>query len=136
MKKSLMITIALSAFLIIGCAAGPNPLVASNDVAGFWKGLWHGFIILFSFIISLFNDNVTIYEVNNNGGWYNFGFLFGAMMFWGGGGNKACQTGKSQKHGGVMAEVKEEIRKEIRKEIEKEFQKAEEAQEESKNSET
>jgi hypothetical protein len=25
----------------------------------------------------LFNDNVNIYEVHNNGNWYNFGFMLG-----------------------------------------------------------
>ncbi|MDA3937638.1 MAG: hypothetical protein PF636_12455, partial [Actinomycetota bacterium] len=60
-------------------------------VAGFWLGLWHGFIVLFTFLISLFRDNVTIYEVSNNGGWYNFGYLLGVMMFWGGGGGGAAR---------------------------------------------
>lgn len=44
---------------------------------GFWGGLWHGLITPFSFIGSLFWDDVTVYAVNNNGGWYNFGFLLG-----------------------------------------------------------
>ncbi|MBC8401286.1 MAG: hypothetical protein H8E14_07340 [Candidatus Marinimicrobia bacterium] len=73
--------------LLAACAAGPNDLVNSagtRTVAGFWKGLWHGFISLFTFIISLFKDNVNIYEVHNNGGWYNFGFILGVMMFFGG----------------------------------------------------
>jgi len=28
--------------------------------------------------VSLFNPDVGIYEYNNNGGWYNFGFVLGA----------------------------------------------------------
>ena len=44
---------------------------------GFWGGLWHGFIILFSFIGSLFSDNIVVYAVNNNGGWYDFGYFLG-----------------------------------------------------------
>jgi hypothetical protein len=31
--------------------------------AGFWLGLWHGIICPVTFLISLFNDNVNIYEV-------------------------------------------------------------------------
>ena len=31
-----------------------------------------------TFIVSLFNPDVGIYESNNNGGWYNFGFVIGA----------------------------------------------------------
>ncbi|UCG53846.1 MAG: hypothetical protein JSW58_15830 [Candidatus Latescibacterota bacterium] len=80
---------ALTLVMMIGCTAGPNQLVDSpNDagrVAGFWHGLWHGFIVLFTFVISLFSDNVRIYEVHNSGNWYNLGFLLGVMIFFGGG---------------------------------------------------
>jgi hypothetical protein len=31
----------------------------------------------FSFLVSLFDDNVAVYAVYNNGGWYNFGFVLG-----------------------------------------------------------
>ena len=48
-----------------------------------------GFIVLFTFIISLFNDNVAVYDVHNSGGWYNFGFLLGVMFFFGGSGGGA-----------------------------------------------
>jgi hypothetical protein len=42
-------------------------------------------ILPFTFLVSLFSDKVSIYEVHNNGGWYNFGFLLGAGIVWGGG---------------------------------------------------
>lgn len=86
-RSTLLIKIALL-LLLSGCAAGPNEMINTDitegGIAGFWQGLWHGFIALFTFIISLFNDNVSIYEVHNNSGWYNCGFIFGAMMFFGG----------------------------------------------------
>jgi hypothetical protein len=31
-----------------------------------------------------------MYEVHNNGGWYNFGFLLGMMILLGGGGGGAA----------------------------------------------
>ena len=43
-------------------------------------GLWHGIITPVTFVISLFNENVNIYEVHNNGNWYNFGFVFGLSI--------------------------------------------------------
>lgn len=52
---------------------------------GFFAGLLHGFIAPFSFVVSLFMDNVAIYEINNNGGWYDFGFCIGAGILFGGG---------------------------------------------------
>jgi hypothetical protein len=45
--------------------------------AGFWAGLWHGSIAPVAFIVSLFKPEVGIYETNNNGAWYNFGFILG-----------------------------------------------------------
>ena len=43
----------------------------------FLNGLWHGLILPISFIGSLFNEDIVVYAVNNNGGWYDFGFLLG-----------------------------------------------------------
>jgi len=36
--------------------------------------------------MSLFTDNVNLYEVHNDGNWYDFGFVLGAGMHFGGGG--------------------------------------------------
>ena len=88
----------LTAMLLAACAAGPNELVGSpgpeGGVAGFWLGLWHGFISFFSFIVSLFNDHVGIYEVHNNGAWYDFGFIVGVTSFFGGGGGGASRRSR------------------------------------------
>ena len=60
--------------------AGPAPRRHTSveaSGAGFWLGFWHGIIIPVTFVISLFNDNVSIYDVHNNGNWYDFGFMLG-----------------------------------------------------------
>jgi hypothetical protein len=72
-----------SALLVAGCAHQPAPSV--EDAPGFLLGLLHGFVIMFSFIGSLFTD-VRIYAYPNSGGWYDLGFLLGAAMFLGGSG--------------------------------------------------
>jgi hypothetical protein len=80
MNKRLLLVGLVVAFALAGCA-GPNPLVVmvrQHGVAGFWTGLWHGMICPIVFFISLFNREVNIYEVHNNGNWYNFGFIVGA----------------------------------------------------------
>jgi len=92
MSKSRMTFIALAAagvLLVAGCAPGPNTLAQVNtpDPAGFWLGLWQGAISPITFLISLFNDNVNIYEVYNNGNWYNFGFMIGVSVAFGGAGS-------------------------------------------------
>ena len=97
MKKIILILVIVSlAFALGACTAGPNTLRNTPDedgeVAGFWKGLWHGIIAPVTFIISLFNKGVTVFEVHNNGGWYSFGFLLGASMTVGGSsGGAACR---------------------------------------------
>lgn len=50
-------------------------------VYGFWNGLWHGLVSIITFIGSLFNDDITVYAFNNNGAWYNLGFLLGVGGF-------------------------------------------------------
>jgi hypothetical protein len=45
---------------------------------GFFGGLWHGFIAPFDFIGMLFNNEITMYAQNNNGGLYALGFLLGS----------------------------------------------------------
>ena len=89
-KRLLLLWIAILSILVLaGCAAGTNPTVDVPDVdgksAGFWSGLWHGIISPVTFLISLFTDNVNIYEVYNSGNWYDFGFMFGICIILGGG---------------------------------------------------
>jgi hypothetical protein len=90
-RKTTLTALLLILAIHIACAAGPNVLTgtpaADGSIAGFWIGLWHGVILPFSFIVSLLNHAVHIYEVHNNGGWYNFGFVIGVAIVFGGGGN-------------------------------------------------
>jgi hypothetical protein len=75
--------IAIGALMLQSCATQPPPEIANPP--GFLSGLLHGFLILFSFIASVFTD-YRIYAFPNSGGWYDFGYLLGAMAFLGGGG--------------------------------------------------
>ena len=51
--------------------------------AGFWAGVWHGSMAPITFIISLFKHGVRVYETQNVGLWYDFGFVIGAAMAFG-----------------------------------------------------
>jgi hypothetical protein len=84
------------ALMLSACAAGPNELVDTGpDPAGFWLGLWQGFISPITFLISLFTSEVNIYEVQNNGNWYDFGFMLGvAAAFGGGAGGGSASAGR------------------------------------------
>ena len=85
MKKSVILLFLLfgAIFFLTSCAT--HSLTELVDPPGFLKGLLHGFIILFSFVGSLFTD-YTMYAFPNSGGWYDFGFILGVMIFFGGGG--------------------------------------------------
>lgn len=88
-KNAFLLLVLLAIFLLASCAPGPNRLTktanSEGHVAGFWLGLWHGLIAPITFLVSLFSDKVSLYEVYNNGGWYNFGFVLGAGLFLSGG---------------------------------------------------
>ena len=87
-RRSFWLVVVAMGLLVAACAAGANPEVGSpdveGDVAGFWLGLWHGVIAPITLVISLFSDTVNVYDVHNNGNWYDFGFVFGAVAIAGG----------------------------------------------------
>ncbi len=70
--------------------AGPNSKYQQPGArpAGFWAGLWHGLISPITFWVSLFSPNVRIYEANNRGRLYDFGFLIGVSGAFGGSGSQ------------------------------------------------
>lgn len=99
MKKVWIIALLIIVLLAVtACAANVNELQATpnadGQVAGFWRGLWQGFIAPFAFLVSLFNHNIGIYEIHNSGGWYNFGYLVGLSAIFGGGGSAGCRARK------------------------------------------
>ncbi|HTP69814.1 MAG TPA: hypothetical protein VMJ35_12985 [Dongiaceae bacterium] len=91
----LVLILLLSLAVLAGCAPGANPQVGirneHNTIAGFWLGVWQGFIAPFVFLVSLFKHNLSVYEVYNNGAWYNLGYLFGLACFFGGGSKGASR---------------------------------------------
>lgn len=98
-KRILVMMLAICGIMMLaGCTAGINTAVdVPNDEGetdGFWSGLWHGLISPITFIISLFSDNVNIYEVHNTGNWYDFGFMFGVCMVFSGGAGGAARASK------------------------------------------
>ena len=75
-RRRWMVAIAgLTVVLVLtACAAGPNTAAGQGaGNAGFWLGLWQGFIAPITFVISLFSDRVAMYAVHNAGHWYDIG---------------------------------------------------------------
>jgi hypothetical protein len=74
--------------LVSSCATANAEVV--EQARGFWYGLLHGYFVGISFIASFFIPTIGVYEVVNNGGWYDFGFVLGVGAFSG-----SCTTCKS-----------------------------------------
>ncbi len=99
MKRIVVVALLLVAIVpaMSGCAPGPNEaIIDAQQAAGFWLGLWHGLVVAITFVVSLFSDSVNIYEVNNTGGWYNFGFVLGIIIAFGGGGKRSGRVRKRE----------------------------------------
>jgi hypothetical protein len=78
MKKILTVLGVFFVLMLTGCADSVTYSIQTTvNPVGFWYGLWHGMICGIALICSLFMDNVAIYAVYNNGGWYDFGFTLG-----------------------------------------------------------
>ncbi len=69
--------------LMTGCVPGDDTNSTDNP-AGFFSGVWHGWIAPFSLIYSLFNKSVGIYEKYNSGFAYDFGFYMAVISGFGG----------------------------------------------------
>lgn len=80
MKRTKLKTVLVVCLIIglAGCADTTSFTQAGQiEPVGFWYGLWHGMIIPFSWLCSLFSDDIAVYAIYNNGGWYDFGFVIG-----------------------------------------------------------
>jgi hypothetical protein len=90
-QKTAIVVFTIAVILTITSCAHVTPIeeCVQDEPYGFWYGLWHGIIAPISFVISLFSDEVAMYGVNNNGGWYDFGFVLGAGILFGSGGRNA-----------------------------------------------
>jgi hypothetical protein len=79
----------LAVLLLTGCADSVTfeqaiVLQESGAVSGgFWWGLWNGLTVGCAFIGSLFSDEIALYDIYNNGGWYDFGFWVGCVLLLG-----------------------------------------------------
>ena len=83
MTRTRNILILAATLALTACAATQSDVAVTHaaDTPGFWLGLWHGFIFPVAWVVSLFMDKVAVYAVPNNGGWYDFGYFLGIVVF-------------------------------------------------------
>jgi hypothetical protein len=87
MKQSKIILLGFMVVLCLlfsGCAPGSGNSTSDNP-AGFFTGIWHGWIAPFSLFWGLLiNSDIRVYEINNTGWWYDFGFYIAIIGGFGG----------------------------------------------------
>lgn len=95
--KRLILLCALLVFVLLaltGCIPGDGTYT-KGDPAGFFWGVWHGWIAPVSLIIGLFDHNIRVYETVNTGWWYDFGFYIAVICGFGG---VSLSRNKKHKH--------------------------------------
>lgn len=122
-KRYLVLGLILVVALIcLNCAPGSHRWdqeISPGHMAGFWVGIWHGLIIIVTFIISLFTNQVGIYEASNTGWPYNLGFLIGLFLSVGGGLRLKKRTWKKRwpRKEREWDEIGEKVEEKVRKGI-------------------
>jgi hypothetical protein len=81
-SRHLGLAFAIIAMLALAaCTATQQSDAVAPNAPGFLMGLWHGFIFPVAWVVSLFTKDVAVYAVPNNGGWYDFGYFLGIVVF-------------------------------------------------------
>ena len=83
-QRILTISLLLSTMVVLtGCFPGGGH-ATPTEPAGFFTGIWHGWIAPISLIVGLFSDGIRVYEINNTGWWYDLGFYMAVISGFGG----------------------------------------------------
>jgi hypothetical protein len=80
-----VVFVAVGIYIVIYHVGMPTrDIDLSGAPANFWLGLWQGLIVFLSFIASWFDNNIVLYQVHNNGFWYNLGYIIALSVSVGG----------------------------------------------------
>jgi hypothetical protein len=93
-----LIGVALTAFGAYVVINRLGMATVSVQPAGFFLGVWQGIIVILAFIVSWFDTNITIYQVGNDGFWYNLGYILGLSIALGGGARASRAKGNRKKN--------------------------------------
>ncbi len=84
LKKIFLLVLVLTLTIALTSCVPGDGTYTSNNPAGFFWGIWHGWISPISLIIGIFDPGIRVYEVNNTGWWYDFGFYMAIISGFGG----------------------------------------------------
>jgi hypothetical protein len=78
-----LLVVAAAALAAVSCLPGDGKVDAASP-AGFFWGVWHGWVAPVSLIVGLFNHAIRVYEPINSGWWYDLGFYAALVGGFGG----------------------------------------------------
>lgn len=84
MSRKLLLMLLLLTLILVLSGCMPGHARYESQPAGFFWGVWHGWIAPISLIVQLFDPAVRVYEANNTGWWYDFGFYIALLGGFGG----------------------------------------------------
>lgn len=84
MSRKILLGLMLIVMILVLSGCLPGDVKYDAKPAGFFWGVWHGWIAPISLIVQLFNPLVRVYETNNTGWWYDFGFYIALLGGFGG----------------------------------------------------
>ena len=102
---------------MVGILVAGNAQFSEENPAGFWYGLWHGVIAVITLIIHIFNESVSVYEINNIGGWYDFGFLLGVILIWSGGSHVNCKSAEKKQREKEWDEIGDKVEHKVMRKL-------------------
>lgn len=109
--------VLISVLLVLSSCAAGDAQFSQGNPAGFWSGLWHGIIAFISLVIHMFNESVSVYEINNTGGWYDFGFLLGVIFVWGGSSHVTYKTAANKKREQEWEEIGDKVENKVMRKL-------------------
>ena len=82
-QKCICLLLLMALITFAGCIPGDGKHTPDKP-AGFFWGIWHGWIAPISLIWGLFNPEIRVYEHQNIGWWYDLGFYIAIISGFGG----------------------------------------------------
>lgn len=81
MKKTFLLFLPALLLCLTACVPGDHTL---EDPAGFFWGVWHGWVAPICLVWGFFNAEIRIYEPTNTGWWYDLGYYMAIISGFGG----------------------------------------------------
>ncbi|WP_054025091.1 hypothetical protein [Bacillus sp. FJAT-28004] len=79
----IMVLMTFTVLSLTGCVPGDGVNNAQHP-AGFFWGIWHGWVAPISLILGIFKHHIRVYEIYNSGWWYDLGFYIAVISGFGG----------------------------------------------------